>query len=61
MDLSVGEVAGLPNGGGVMTEKALKREPHPQHSEGGWGFILCLRSHASLFGPVLKALVSERG
>jgi hypothetical protein len=29
MDLSRREVARLPNGGGVTTERALKREPHP--------------------------------
>jgi hypothetical protein len=29
MGLSKREVAGLPNGGGVTIEKALRREPHP--------------------------------
>ena len=34
MGLSKREVAGLPNGGGVTIEKALRREPHPHTAKG---------------------------
>ncbi len=63
MGLSTGEVAGLPNGGGVTTEEAPKRENPAPYKARGWGFMACAFAlHAPLFGPLLlAALVSERG
>jgi hypothetical protein len=48
MGLSTGEVAGLPNGGGVTTEEAPKRESPAPYTARGWGSIACAFAlHAS--------------
>src|SRR5215203_1704664 len=55
------EAAGLPNGGGVTTQRALKREPHPLHSKRGGALACASTLHASLIGPMVLSTMSERG